>query len=153
MNQMELFSISGFRLRRDQRAFMLTSPADGRPCPPRPRRFRSAKSALVTSRFRLLPNVRRASACGTATVVSLRLRSCVSPPVLHFPVRRTAGRSLTCLNRIRFSHNLEMPCLPMAWPPAQNLRFAKSTGSRAHRNAICGNIGQRKMKERIFGPP
>jgi len=39
------------------------------------------------------PNGRRASACGLATVVTLRLRSCVSAPALHFPVRQTAGRS------------------------------------------------------------
>jgi len=38
-------------------------------------------------------NDRRASACGSETVVTLRLRSCVSAPALHFPVRRIAGRS------------------------------------------------------------
>ena len=39
------------------------------------------------------------SACGSATVVSLRLRSCVSAPLLHLPVHRTAGRSHETMNR------------------------------------------------------
>jgi len=40
--------------------------------PSRPRRFRFAKSALVTSGIRTALNIRRASACDLATVVSLR---------------------------------------------------------------------------------
>jgi hypothetical protein len=41
-----------------------------------PTLFHSANRTLVTSGIRTAPNVRRASACGTATVVSLWLRSC-----------------------------------------------------------------------------
>jgi hypothetical protein len=54
-------------------------------------------------RHRVVSKDRRASACGSPTVVSLRLRSCVSPPSLHFPVRRTAGRSLAKIHLNRSS--------------------------------------------------
>ena len=78
--------------RRDQRALLLhfTGLMVG-PVSPRPRLFRFAKSALVTSGTRNTPNRRCASACGTATVVPLRLRSrCLSASasLIRLPNRR-----------------------------------------------------------------
>jgi hypothetical protein len=98
-------------------------------------------------RNRVASKDRRASACGSATVVSLRLHSCALPPALHFPVRRTAGRSLAEIYSIRrsrfnsvqdcFGFDFRMICKspPLAnnVAAAQNLRVAKSTASQAHR--------------------
>ena len=79
-------------VRRNQRAFLLHFTGDARLSPHDhagsvPQKARSCRAA---SQWHRMIGV---FACGSATVVTLRLRSCVCAPALHFPVRQTAGRS------------------------------------------------------------
>ena len=62
-------------LRRDQRAVCFAPRAARRPCPPLDdARSTSQIRALVTSGIRNVPHERRASVCGSAAGVALRLR-------------------------------------------------------------------------------
>jgi hypothetical protein len=83
------------RFRRDQRAVCFAARAARRSYASRRRPFRFSNRALVTSLHGAGPQERRASVCGPAAGVALRLRSArrSSPPPLHLPRSPTADRS------------------------------------------------------------
>jgi len=94
------------------------------------------KTRARHDRHRVASKDRRASACGSPTVVSLRLRSCVSPPALHFSVRRTAGRSLA---KIHLNRSNRFICV--YWHQNTNVSANQSCNPRLICRSV-GNFGQ-----------
>ena len=72
------------------------------PFPLRPRLFRFAKRALVTSGTRSAAHERRASVCGSAAGVALRLRFAKRSSPLSAPLSPLADRRPKLISKITF---------------------------------------------------
>ncbi len=100
------FSPHHFLIRRDQRAVYFAPRAARRPVALRRRPFHYANPRARHERQLHWPQQRRASVCGAAAGVALRLRFTTrfSPPPLHFSRSPSADRSLVKLNKTDYDH-------------------------------------------------
>ena len=95
----------------------LTSPAVDRPClPPRQPRLRSARKCARHERQLSHAEYRRASTCGTATVVMLRLRpTSACAPLSPSPNRRPKQRRFTVTKIVALSQDLIFSIVANGW--------------------------------------